>query len=454
VTLDRSARSELDRPIHGVPDLVTYFESGEKAASAWRLGVENEKLSLGPTFRPVAYEGPSGIAAVLRALVSSSGWAAVEEDGKLIALEGGNASITLEPGGQLELSGAPLATAHDTAREFRTHLALVKRVSQPFGISWLALGAQPLHETTELPRMPKKRYEIMREYLPTRGSLALDMMHATASVQASFDYADEADMVSKMRTALGVTPIVGALYANSSLACGKASGFVSRRMNIWRNTDPDRCGGLPFVFEPDFGYARYAEWALDVPMFFIVRDGQYFPLRGVTFRSFLRDGYEGLRATLADFDRHLTTLFPDVRLKRLIEVRVVDAVPTDLLCSVPALWKGLLYDAQARQAAFDLVREWGPAEREQAFEAVSRRGLRARLNGRAIAELARELVSIASEGLRRIGHRDTAGQDEGMLLDALRAQLERGKSPGEILVERWEGEWERSPERLIENVRY
>jgi len=454
VTLDRSAKSELDQPIQGTADLVAYFASGEKAPPAWRVGVENEKLSLGPTFRPVPYDAPSGIAAVLRALVAHTGWNPVEEDGKLIALEGEGASITLEPGGQLELSGAPLGTAHDTAREFRAHLALVKRVSQPFGIAWLALGAQPLHETSELPRMPKKRYEIMRAYLPAHGSLALDMMHATASVQASFDYADEADMVSKMRTALGVTPLVGALYANSSLACGKTSGFVSRRMNIWRNTDPDRCGGLGFAFERDFGYARYAEWALDVPMFFIVRDGRYFPLHGVTFRSFLQKGHQGLRATLADFDRHLTTLFPDVRLKRLIEVRVVDAVPSDLLCSVPALWKGILYDAEARRAAFELVREWGPAEREQAFDAVSRRGLRARLGGRAIAELVRELVAIAAEGLRRIGHRDTRGQDERVLLDAVWAQLERGKSPGEVLVERWEGEWERSPERLIENTRY
>ena len=454
MTLDRRATSELERPIEGMADLVGYFESGEKAQGAWRVGVENEKLSLGPQFRPVAYEGSSGIAAVLQALVSQSGWAAVEEEGKLIALEGENASITLEPGGQLELSGAPLETAHDTAREFRAHLALVKGVSQRFGISWLALGAQPLHETSELPRMPKKRYEIMRQYLPSHGALALDMMHATASVQASFDYADEADMVAKMRTALGVTPLVAALYANSSLACGKASGFVSRRMHIWRNTDSDRCGGLPFVFEPDFGYVRYAEWALDVPMFFVVRDGRYLALRGVTFRTFMRQGYQGLRATLADFDRHLTTLFPDVRLKRLIEVRVVDAVPADLLCSVPALWKGLLYDAQACRAAFELVREWGPAEREQAFDAVSRRGLRARLGPHAIAERAFELVNIAAEGLRRIAHRDAKGQDERVLLDAVRAQLERGKSPGEIVVERWEGEWERSPERLIENMRY
>jgi len=454
VTLDRSAQGELDRPIERVADLVAYFQSGEKAPTAWRVGVENEKLSLGPTFQPVAYQGPAGIAAVLQALVSRSGWAAVEEEGKLIALEGEGASITLEPGGQLELSGAPLATAHDTAREFRSHLALVKRVSEPFGIAWLALGAQPLHETSELPRMPKKRYEIMRAYLPAHGALALDMMHATASVQASFDYADEADMVSKMRAALGVTPIVAALYANSSLCCGKASGFISRRMNIWRNTDPDRCGGLPFVFEPDFGYARYAEWALDVPMFFIVREGRYVPLRGVSFRSFMEQGYQGLRATLADFDRHLTTLFPDVRLKRLIEVRIVDAVATDLLCSVPALWKGVLYDAEARRAAFGLVRDWSPAEREQAFDAVSRHGLRAKQSGRAIAELARELVAIAKEGLRRIAHRDSRGNDERVLLDPVEAQLERGKSPGEIVIERWEGEWERSRECLIENTRY
>ncbi len=453
MTLDR-ARTELDRPIEGVGDLVSYFRGAEKPAPEWRIGVENEKLSLGRALKPVPYGGTEGVAAVLRALAERSRWRPVSEGADLIALEGEGASITLEPGGQLELSGAPLRTAHETAREFRAHLALVKEVSEPLGLSWLALGVQPLHDVSELPRMPKERYRIMRDFLPPRGSLALDMMHATASVQASFDYADEPDMVAKLRTALGVTPIVAALYANSSLSAGKGTGFVSRRMHIWRNTDPDRCGGLPFAFDPDFSYARYAEWALDVPMFFIVRDGRYHPLRNTTFREFMTHGHGELRATLADFDRHLTTLFPDVRLKRLIEVRAVDAVPADLVCSAPALWKGLLYDARAREAAFALVREWSPAEREQAFDAVSRRGLQARAVGRSIRELAAELVAIAAEGLRRIDHRDDAGRDERILLEPLEGVLEQGRSPGQDVLDRWEGEWARSPERLIAHTRY
>ena len=453
MTLDR-ARTELDRPIEGMADLVSYFRGAEKPASQWRVGVENEKLSLGASLKPVPYGGEEGVAAVLRGLAERSGWSPVSEGGDLIALEGEGASITLEPGGQLELSGAPLLTAHETAREFRAHLALVKEVSEPLGIHWLALGAQPLHDVSELPRMPKERYRIMREFLPPRGSLALDMMHATASVQASFDYADEPDMIAKLRTALGITPIVAALYANSSLSAGKGTGFISRRMHIWRNTDPERCGALPFVFDPDFGYARYAAWALDVPMFFIVRDGRYHPLRNTTFREFMAHGHGELRATLADFDRHLTTLFPDVRLKRLIEVRAVDAVSADLVCSAPALWKGLLYDAQARDAAFALVRAWSPEGREQAFDAVSRRGLKASVLGRPVRELAAEIVAIAGEGLRRIDHRDDAGRDERILLEPLAGVLEQGKSPGESVLDRWEGEWNRSPERLIAHTRY
>ena len=282
----------------------------------------------------------------------------------------------------------------------------------------------------------------------------MDMMHATASVQASFDYADEADMVSKLRVALRVSSIVSGIFANSSLHRGRPSGFISRRMHVWRYTDPERCGGIPFVFDEDFGYARYAEWALDVPMFFIVRDGLYTPLRGRTFRAFLRDGFEGRRATLADFDRHLTTLFPDVRLKRLLEMRGADCVAEDLVCAVPALWKGILYDDDARAAAESLVAAWSPSDREAAFDAVALGGLAARAGGRAILDWARELSRISAEGLRRIAHRNAAGHDERIHLEPVFALLEGGRSPGEIVLERWQGEWRRSPERLIAYARY
>jgi glutamate--cysteine ligase len=454
VTLDR-AKSELDRPIEGPDDLVDYFRAGETPPTQWRVGLEHEKIALHVAdASTVAYEGGDGIGALLRTLARDADWKTVNEGDVLVALDRDGESLTLEPGGQLELSGRPFRTIHETSRELSAHLEAVRAASKPAGIAWLALGAQPFHATADLPRMPKGRYRIMRQYLPSRGALAMDMMHATASVQASFDYADEADMTAKLRTALGVTSIVSAIFANSSLHEGRPSGFVSRRMEIWRHTDPARCGGIPFVFDEDFGYARYAEWALDVPMFFLVRDGAYTPLHGLTFRGFLCEGFEGRRATLADFDRHLTTLFPDVRLKRLIEVRGADSVAEDLVCAVPALWKGLLYDGEARSAAWALVASWSPGAREEAYRAVSRTGLSARAAGRPVLEWARELVEIAREGLRRIAHRDAAGRDERIHLDPVLAILEGGRSPGEIVAERWEGEWQRSPERLIASARY
>jgi glutamate--cysteine ligase len=268
------------------------------------------------------------------------------------------------------------------------------------------------------------------------------------------DFSDEADMVAKMRTAMAVTPIVSAIFANSSLAEGHPTGFVSRRMEIWRHTDPDRCGLLHFVFEPDFGYERYVEWALDVPLFFIVRDENYLPTPGLTFRQLLRDGWQGHSALLRDFHVHLTTLFPEVRLKQVMELRGADAVPAGLTCSLPAIWKGLLYEADALEAARALVSAWGVEEREQALAAVARRGLEARVGRRRILELARELASIAAEGLRRIRAPGASDPAETRYLDPVWEQLELGMSPGRLVLERWEGEWGRSLERLIEYARY
>jgi glutamate--cysteine ligase len=312
----------------------------------------------------------------------------------------------------------------------------------------------PIHGVPEIPSMPKSRYRIMRSYLPARGSLALEMMYATATVQANYDFSDEADMVAKMRTALAVSPIVSAIFANSSLSEGKANGFISRRLHIWQHTDPERTGFLPFVFEPDMGYRRYIEWALDVPMFFFVREGSYHPAGGMTFRRFLREGWGEQRATCADFDRHLTPLFPEVRLKHVIEVRGADAVPPGLTCSLPALWKGILYDADALEAAWRLVGDATQEEREAARSEVSRRGLAAHYAGRPMLELAGELARTASEGLRRIGHAGRRDPDESSFLDPVFEQLATGASPGQIVLERWEGEWQRSPDRLIEYARY
>jgi glutamate--cysteine ligase len=279
------------------------------------------------------------------------------------------------------------------------------------------------------------------------------MMFSTATVQANLDYASEKDMVDKVRTALAVSPIVSAIFANSSLSEGKANGFVSRRMHAWTDTDPDRCGMLPIAFEPDFGYRRYVEWALDVPMFFVLREGRFEPATDMTFRQFLENGRGGERATLADFDRHLTTLFPEVRVKQFIEVRCADAVPPGLTCSLPALWKGILYDETARAAAANLV-DATQAEREAAMAAVSRQGLAASYAGRPVLGLARELAEFARNGLERIGHAGASAPDESAFLDPIFEQLALEKSPGQVVLECWEGEWERSFERLVDYARY
>ncbi len=442
-------------PVEETSQLVAFIRDGEKPPEQWKVGTEHEKIGLlAEDHAPVPYEGERGIASLLEAMAVEDGWRRIFEGQNLIALEKDGASITLEPGGQLELSGAPLRTIHETCDEFHGHLDLVRRVSGPRGVIWLSLGINPLHEVEAIPRMPKTRYRIMREYLPTRGDLALHMMHLTATVQANFDFASEEDMVRKLRTALGLSPIVSALFANSSIVGGKASEFVSRRVHIWHHTDPDRCGLLPFAFEADFGYDGYVEWALDVPLFFIVRDGAYLPARGTTFREFMARGIDGHRPNLSDWNLHLTTLFPEVRLKRVLEVRGTDAVPSPLICALPALWKGLLYDAEARESAWALVAGHSFEERAAGLAAVSRRGLAAEIAGRPVRELAEELVAISGEGLRRIGHAGQRDADERSFLDPLRLQLESGRSPGEEILLRWEGDWGRSVSRLIEYARY
>jgi len=456
-----------DQPVEGLGELVGYFRSAEKPRAQWRVGTEHEKVGVyDDTGDRVPYEGPYGIAALFDRLVAEGGWERVDERGRTIALESnGGGSITLEPGGQFELSGAPLHSTDDTRAELQGHIDQVKRLSEDFGIAWLALGMDPFHPVDQIPTMPKARYDVMRAYLPTRGGLGLEMMHATATVQANYDFGDEADMVAKMRLGLLATPVVSALFANSGLSGGRENGFVSKRLMIWRDTDPDRCGLIPFVFDPDFGYERYAQWALDVPLFFVVRDKRYQPGDGTTFRQFMERGFHGLRPTLRDWETHLTTLFPDVRLKRIIEVRGADTASFGHLCALPALWKGIFYDDDARGAAFDLLGRTTVPELDAGQLDVAKRGLRAEMGGRKVLDLARELVVCSAGGLRRIAA-DAAGSSgargatsgpaasEALLLDPLLEQIEKGVSPGEEVLERWRGEWDRDWSKLIEAARF
>lgn len=458
MTLIRS-QPELERPIEGVEDLVAFLRSGEKPRERYRVGTEHEKLGMyADTLEPVPYEGPRGIGALLGVLERDHGYTGHREDGKLIALERDGATITLEPGGQLELSGAPLETLHETCREFRQHVALMKHVSQPFGIVWLGLGIHPTVSLGKVPRMPRERHAIMHEYMARRDELGLVMMHLTGTVQANFDFESEADLARKLRVALAASPVVTALYANSSVSDGGPNGFESRRAWVWRHTDPDRCGFLPFVFADGWGegeaYRRYVEWALDVPVFFVERAGRCRPVGGRPFRELLRHGYEGAPATLADWNVHLTTLFPEVRLKRIIEVRGADAVPPDLVCGLPALWKGLLYDPSALADAESRLRHWTHAQVDALHAEVARIGLEAQTPDGPVAAVARELVDLSARGLAWLDRRSGTGETEAIFLEPLYAILDRGTSPGRHLLDRWESQFSRRADLLVEYARY
>jgi glutamate--cysteine ligase len=449
----------LSRPAEDVTQLVEYFREGETARPDWRVGTEHEKLGLyAKTHKPVPYEGESGIHALLSAIETRHGWKPLTDAGRLVGLERDGRTITLEPGGQLELSGAPVVSLHETEREFREHIALVNEVGAELGIVWLGLGVHPLAKVSDMPRMPRERHQIMRDYLGKRDTLGLHMMHSTAGVQANFDFSSEADAARKLRLALAASPVSTALFANSPLSEGKPNGFQSFRAEIWRHTDPDRWSLLPFAFEPDFGegtaYRRYTEWALDVPMFLIVRDGHSRPARGVTFREFMTRGFDGERATLADWVVHLTTVFPEVRMKRVIETRGVDAVPGAQVVSLPAFWKGLLYDDDALSAGLARVRSWRFADVDALHAAVAREGLRAKAPDAPVLEVARELVELSRSGLRRLAARNARGEDESIHLEPLARVLERGASPAAQLLEAWNGPWQHDVSRLIEHVKY
>ena len=418
-------------------DLLKPFHDAEKPPSRWRVGTEAEKFGVfTDDTSPLFYDGDRGVQRLFETLVGEFGWNSTREtpDGPIISLKRDGASITLEPGAQVELSGAPFSTIHETRSEFDSHLRELHAVGDPHGLSWLGLGMHPLATLDELPHVPKLRYEIMRSYMPTRGPLSLDMMYRTATVQANLDYENEEDAIRKLAVSLRLQPIVTAMFANSPWLEGRRSGKKTYRANVWLNMDVDRSGLLPFAFDRPCRYQDYVEWALNVPMFMIKHEETVLQNTGQTFRSFMKDGYQGATATYDDWTTHLNTLFPEVRLKNIIEVRGADSQNMDLLCALPALWKGLLYDSKALDAAQALTESLDFNSLQQARLQISELALDARLNGKKVADWAAQTLQIATDGLQRIGNFDETGHDERQYLAPLVSLVDQGLCPADVLL--------------------
>ena len=449
------------RPVECRDQLVEYLEQGSKAPADWRIGTEHEKFGFRTSdHAPVPYEGAGGIRALLEGLHRRFGWEPSVEGRNIIGLVappdiGG--TISLEPGGQLELSGAPLRTLHQTCDEVHTHLAQVREVGRELGIGFLGLGFAPTWTLDQAPRMPKGRYEIMRRYMARIGSHGLDMMHRTCTVQVNLDFADEADMVAKLRIGLALQPIVTAIFANSPFVDGKPSGYLSYRARVWQDTDDERTGLLPFVFEDGMGFERYVDYALDVPMYFVHRDGRYVDVAGASFRDFMDgrlDALPGERPNIGDWSNHLTTIFPEARLKRFIEMRGADGGPWRRLCALPALWVGLLYDRSSQDAAWELARSWSHEEREALRRDVATHALKARIGGRSVREIAADMLEISRAGLRARARPDGFGDNEEHFLVAVEAIVEEGRTPAEELLDRYHRAWGGNLDRVFEEYAY
>ena len=434
-------------PIEHHSQLAEYLADGCKPKSEWRIGTEHEKFGYcRDTLKPIPYAGERSIEAVLEGLRDRYGWNEVREGGYLIGLTKDGANVSLEPGGALELSGAPLETIHQTCDEVNEHLREVKSIADEIGVGFIGLGAAPIWTHEQMPLMPKGRYKLMDAYMDKVGETGKSMMRRTCTVQVNLDFGSEADMVQKMRVALALQPVATALFANSPFFEGKPNGMKSYRSWIWRHLDPARTGMLPFVFDEGFGFEAWVEYALDVPMYFVYRDGRYIDALGQSFRDFLQGklpALPGETPTLSDWADHLTTIFPEARVKKYIEMRGADGGPWRRLCALPAFWVGLTYDQGALDAAWDLVRGWDAETREAWRVGASERGLQAEVGGRTMQELAREVLDIARSGLKARARPGLGGMvaDERHFLHALEDSVETGKAPADELLEHYHGAW-------------
>jgi len=446
-----------ETPITERAQLVDFLGGGTRPIDQWRIGTEHEKFGFRlDDLRPPTWEGPQGIGALLEGM-TRFGWERVTEHGKLIALSRDNASVSLEPAGQLELSGAPLPTIHDTCCEVTCHLKEVKAVADELGLGFLGMGFQPKWRRDEMPWMPKGRYAIMRRYMPLVGSLGLDMMTRTCTVQVNLDIASEADMVKKFRVALALQPVATALFADSPFTEGKPNGFQSYRSHIWTDTDAGRTGMLDFVFEDGFGFERYVDYLLDVPMYFSYRNGEYIDLAGKSFRDFLAGKLPelpGVLPTLKDWADHMTTAFPEVRLKRYLEMRGADGGPWNRLCALPAFWVGLLYDSTALDAAWDLVKDFTRAERHALRDGVPKHALKLPFRSGNVRNLAVEALRIAAAGLRRRARLNSNGADESIYLDPLIEIVDADQTPAERKLELFHGPWNGNVDPVFREFAY
>ncbi len=452
-----SPSNVAESPITDRRELVEYLASGNKSRDAWRIGTEHEKFGFRlEDLRPPTFDGERGIEALLTGL-TRFGWTPVQEHGRTIALLKDGASVTLEPAGQLELSGGMLETIHDTCCETNAHLEEVKAVAGELQLGFLGMGFQPKWRRDEMPWMPKGRYKIMREYMPKRGNLGLDMMTRTCTVQVNLDYASEADMVKKFRVSLALQPVATALFADSPFTEGKPNGYLSYRSHIWTDTDPDRTGMLDFVFEDGFGFERYVDYLLDVPMYFSYRDGEYIDLSGKSFRKFLDgklDALPGALPTLRDWSDHMTTAFPEVRLKKYLEMRGADGGPWNRLCALPAFWVGLLYDDAALDAAWDLVKDFSNAERHALRDGVPKHALKLPFRGASVRELALEALKISAAGLQRRARMNRNGADESIFLTPLIDFAESNETPAERKLAQFHGAWQGDIDRVFAEYAY
>ncbi|NNF72816.1 MAG: glutamate--cysteine ligase [Rhodobacteraceae bacterium] len=447
-------------PIERHEQLAEYLADGCKPKEDWRIGTEHEKFGYcRDTLKPLPYDGPRSIRAMLEGLQARYGWTPLFEGENIIGLEKDGANISLEPGGQLELSGAPLETIHETCDEVNEHLVEVHSVADEIGARFIGLGAAPHWTHDDMPIMPKGRYRLMTEYMGRVGTHGTQMMYRTCTVQVNLDFGSEADMIQKMRVALALQPVATALFANSPFFEGKLNGHKSWRSRIWRDLDPDRTGTLPFVFEDGFGFERWAEYALDVPMYFVYRDGEYIDARGQSFRDFMAGklpALPGETPTLSDWADHLTTIFPEARLKQFIEMRGADGGPWRRLCALPALWVGLLYDETAQDAAWDLVKDWTTETREELRVAASVDGLQAKVGKIGMHDLAREVVAIAETGLKARARPGAGGliPDETHFLNALSESIATGHVPADDLIAHYNSDWNGDVTRVFAEYSY